>query len=340
MIVLVRRVGAVLTLLAAASVTAASPPAVDRSPAMPTPALLEALRAADLRLAAIGLRLTTSNAALCRELQPRLGVQWHALSQYQPPVRSAVRANFHFATDTAIEVVVPAGPADKAGVHNDDGLISIDGSPVKTALPAAEVPASTLDRDAIDARIAKLPPDRPIRLGLERDGARLEIAVVPVPGCRVRFEVHDEDEASSDDSIIQIGASFLDRYDDNALAVIVAHELGHVILRSRARLEAAGAKWGILSEFGKSGRLHHQAEAEADRLSVYLLANAGYDPMLAGQFWRGAGRSLDLGILRNRAYPDWKTRAANLDAEAAKIPAGVPLPYVPPMISLRDTPMK
>ncbi|MBY0285115.1 MAG: peptidase M48 family protein, partial [Sphingomonas sp.] len=122
--------------------------------------------------------------------------------------------------------------------------------------------------------------------------------------------------------------------------VIVAHELAHIILKHRARMDAAGVKYGIFSELGRSGRLHAQAESEADRLSVYLLFNAGYDPRLAGAFWRGPGKKLDGGLFRNRAYRSWRERATALDAEAANIPTKVTAPFVPPMIALADQPMR
>lgn len=305
-----------------------------------SPALYQALRGADLRLASIAYRLTTRNAALCRELQPELGIQFHTLAQYRPAARPSVKAAFGFATPVAVEAVVAATPAAAADIRPDDGVVAINGVALATDLPTDAVPAATTLRDAVDRQVATLPPDRPIALTLRRGGQDIAATVAPRAGCRARFEVHAQDEAAADGSIVQIGATFLDRYDDDALTVVVAHELSHIILRHNARLVAAGAHYGILAEVGKSARLHGQAEAEADRLSVYLLANAGYDPLMAGRFWRGPGRKLDPGLLRSRAYLGWKARAAALDAEAAKIPAGAALPYVPPMVALRDAAMR
>ena len=305
-----------------------------------SPALYQALRGADRRLATIAHRLTTRNAALCADLQPELGIQFHALAQYRAAARPSVRAAFGFATPVAVETVVDDSPAAVAGILDDDGLLAIDGAAVPGDLPTADTPAATTARDDVDRRIAALPIGRPVSLTLRRGDKAFDIQVAATPGCRARFEVHAQDEAAADGSIVQIGATFLDRYDDDALTVVVAHELSHIILRHNARLGAAGVSYGILAELGKSARLHAQAENEADLLSVYLLANAGYDPLMAGRFWRGPGRKLDPGLLRSRAYLGWKARAAALDAEAAKIPAGVAMPYVPPMIALRDAAMK
>lgn len=298
------------------------------------------LRHADLRLATIGERLAVANMALCRNRQPRLGMVLHALEQYRPAVRASARQAFGFGTPIAIEAVVPGSAADRAGVIADDGLVAIPGASLPQDLVSDSTPASTEARDAIDGSLATLPPDREMRLRLKRSGASRDVTIVPQPGCRVRFEVHDLDEAAAGDATVQIGAPYLDRFDDVALAVIVAHELSHVILRHRARLEAAGVRYGLFSEFGKSGRLHRQAESEADRLSIYLLYNAGYDPAGAGRFWRGPGRSIDGGILRNRSYASWRARAAALDAEAANIGSAVKAPVIPPLVALADQPMR
>jgi len=314
-------------------------PAAAHPPSIFTPQLFAALRAADLRLATIAYRLTTRNVALCRDLQPALGLQLHTLLQYQPRARAAASTAFNFTSAVAIEAVVAGSPGERAGVLPGDSVTAIGGAPVNLSLPAADQPATTADRDAVDQQLAALPPGKSVRLELRRQDRGITVDVAAVPGCRSRFEVHGEDEAAADGAIVQIGAKYLDLFDDDGIAVLVAHELSHIILRHRVRLEAAGAKFGVFSEFGKSLGFHRQSENEADRLSVYLLANAGYDPLLPGRFWRGPGRQLDPGIFRNRAYPGITQRAAILDAEAAKILANARRPVIPGLLSGRDEPL-
>lgn len=307
---------------------------------LPDPGLFPLLRQADRRLAIIGERLALSNVHLCSDRQPRIGVVLHALDQYQPTVRDAAKRVFGFDTPIAIEAVVPDGAAARAGVADDDGLVGVDGIPFAATEVRKDDAATASTRDAADRAIAQQMPSRPLTLQLVRHGAPIEVSVTPQPGCRVRFEVHDLDEAAADGATIQVGASYLDEFDDTQLAVIVAHELAHIILRHRARMDAAHVKYGVFSEFGKSGRLHRQAELEADRLSIYLLYNAGYDPTSGAAFWRGAGRKLDAGLFRNRAYPSWRERAALLENEASAIPASARAPYTPPIISLAHQPMR
>lgn len=314
--------------------------AADAVPPVRDNGYIEALRAADMRVAAIGHRLAVANAALCVDQQAQPGLLLHALSQYAPAYRSAIRSGFRFTRDIAVEGVVAGSTGAQSGIAADDQLVAIDGRELPLDLPSSAARPDTVRRDAAYAVIAALPRDRAVDVAVERAGQRLQLQMSPEVGCRARFEVTGDDNAGADSAIVQIGAGLLERFDDAALAVIIAHELSHIILRSEARLSAAGASFGLLSEVGKSGRLHRQAEREADRLSVYLLYNAGYAPLSAGQFWRGAGRRLDAGIFRSRKYADWRTRAAMLDTEAGMIPAQVARPFVPAMVALRDAPMR
>ena len=97
-------------------------------------ATLEALRAADLRLGAIGYRLATANAALCTEQAPVPGLVVHAVDQYAGSEQPAARAAFGFATGVAVEGVVPGSPAARAGLRADDSIVSVNGQPVPVCL--------------------------------------------------------------------------------------------------------------------------------------------------------------------------------------------------------------
>lgn len=71
-------------------------------------------------------------------------------------------------TDKGMQIaaVTPGGPADKAGVRNEDLLLAIDG---KTVRPDALADARTALQD--------LKIDQPVRLSLSRDGRKFDIAV-------------------------------------------------------------------------------------------------------------------------------------------------------------------
>lgn len=309
-------------------------------PKVSTRDLLELLRADDLRLASVGERLAVANRALCRDQRAWAGLVVHTLDQYQPAVRADAIAAFAFPAPVTVELVLPGGAAAEAGIVANDGLLALGTQPFAQVPPKKDAAATTRARDAAENAIAALPPGVPVAVRVKQGSAERLVNLTPRAGCRTRFEVHEVNEAAADGSIVQIGAAYMDAFDAKALPVIVAHELAHIILKHRARMEAAGVSFGAFSDLGRSGRLHRQAEAEADLLSVYLLYNAGYNPRDAAAFWRGPGRSLDGGLFRSRAYPSWRDRAAALEAEAAKIPASGGAPVVPPMIALADQPMQ
>lgn len=294
---------------------------------------LEALRAIDLRLTTIAHRLVVANVPLCRETSPATGIVLHALSQYDPATQGPARVTFGFATPVAVEAVVTGSAAARTGVTADDGVIAIDGKPLTRTAGT-----SSADRDAALAALADAPS--PVRMTLARAGQNREVSVAAPAGCRAAFEVllGPSMTAQSDGRVVQIGVRFFERYRDDETAVIVAHELAHVILRHRIRLEAAGVKGGLFSELGRNGRLNRMVEDQADRLGVTLLHNAGYDPASAARFWIAHGGDIDGGLFRSRTHPATKARIAALQAEAGAIPAGA-RPYIPPILATRDQPL-
>ena len=303
------------------------------------PGYWAALRQVDGRMATIAYRLATADAPLCRDLQPAPGIQLHAIDQYGRDAQPGARAAFGFAQPVQVEAVVAGSAAARAGIQADDALIAINGAPVPVA--AAEGTATSATRDAANALLARQPAAAPLALLLERAGARRTVTVAASPGCRSAFEVllGPGLKASSDGQVVQVSAAWFERLDDAAIAAIVAHELSHTILRHRARLEAAGVKWGLAAEFGRNARLFAQTEADADRLSVHLLRNAGYDPQAAVRFWRGPGAKLDGGLFRSRTHPSSQARADAIAAEVATLPPPGRPDLSPAVLATRDQPL-
>lgn len=322
--------------LAALAILMTAPPAA--AAALDAPAL-EALRGIDLRLATIAYRLTTTNAPLCRDRQPATGLVVHAIDQYDADSRAAARAVFGFAAPVGVEAVVAGSPAATAGIVANDALVAVDDHPFATE-PAPVATSAT--RDAAIDLLAAQPTAAPLRLSILRGDQPRTIPVPALVACRAAFEIllGPKMTAESDGRIVQIGVRFFERYTDAEVAVVVAHELAHIVLRHRARLEAAGVEWGMMAEIGRNGRLFRRTENEADLLGLHLLRNAGYDPQSAPTFWRTHGRDIDNGLFRSRSHPSSKARADTLAAAIAALPADAPLPYVPPVLATLDAPLE
>ncbi len=320
-------------MVAAGLLTAAAP-----CQASDDAALFEAVREADLRIATIGWRLATTNAPLCDRLESGTGLQLHTLDQFAPARRDGAVRHFGFVTPVAVEAVVPDSPAAKAGAMPDDSLLRA-GPVDMAALPGKP---NTTDRlAAAQSAIAGLPRGTAIEITANRNGGPAKYRVMPVAACATRFELELNNgfTASADGKLVQIGSGFLDSYSDDQLAAAIAHEFAHNILHHRDRLEARGVDYGLLSGFGANVKYFRQTEIQADLLSVYLLANAGYPPRAAVEFWKKFGPSKAGGILRSRSHPAWRDRVATLEAEITKIEQSPGRPIIPTLIADRDKPL-
>ena len=317
------------------SVAGMTPVAADGPPS----AFFEALRAADRQLATVGRRLTVSNVVLCDRRMPALGWALHSFQQYQPEVRSTVKQIFGFETPVSVEAVVKGGAADRSGIRDNDSLIAVG----STSLTASVVGATsqTADRDRALTAIEALPPEGAVTVIIVRAGQRLHATLSPEAACRSRFEivVGNGFDAQADGGNVQLGERFFEGFSEEEIAVVVAHELAHNILHHRERLDAAKVSRGIVAEFGRNGRLIRRTEDEADQLSVYLLANAGYDPFAAGRFWRTRGAKLGDGIFRSRTHGSAAARARAVDEIAATVAGQSARPIIPTMIATRDQPL-
>ena len=96
--------------------------------------------------------------------------------------------------------------------------------------------------------------------------------------------------------------------EDDLLAAAIAHELAHNLLRHPQKRTEEGKGWG---------RIRHN-EREADRLSVWLLANAGFDTRGAVRFQREWMRGRDWGFLVP-THDAWDERIDMIEEERALI---------------------
>lgn len=319
----IRPILAALTLLAAPLASAAPN-------AAPSP--YAALAATEARVAAIGFRLTTANAAWCSVQQPQFGWIWGDPRLYDGARRAEALTAYgaNDASHAFIAAVAPASPAASAGLSVGDPVVVIDAAPV----PDGENDHPFARITAIEALLAA----RPVYTAVELDaGAGRTVRVTPVPGCTSDFRVEAQNKpgAIADGRLVLVNQGLAEfARDDAELAAAIAHELAHNILRHRARLDAAGVDRGLGKQFGRSARLFRQTEVEADRLSVWLLAGAGYDPGAAARFWSKFGQRKGRPLFQASTHPGWRDRVAALDAEADAIAAALAAgqPLRPPLV--------
>ena len=295
---------------------------------------VERLVQQDVRLATVAERLLAANRELCRQEMPLAGIVLHSRDQYRAEVAGAAFAN----GTIAVAAVVPGSAAAGAAVTPGDGIAAIGDRQTAAMTRVGEAPL----RDTAFAALADQAGKRPLLLTVVRGGEQRVVSLEVPNGCRALVEIRAAEslDARSDGRVIQLNYGLAEAATDAELAVIFAHELGHLVLEHRRRLEAAGVEKGFFGEFGRNQRLNRQVEVEADRVSVHLLANAGYDPAIAPAFWRSRlGRRVGGGLLVSSTYPSAEARAQLIAREIADYMGGGTGPSYPGhLLARRDLP--
>lgn len=280
---------------------------------------LLALRDLDQRVAEVGYRLARAATPFCAERVPLSGLVLHGIEQYGAPSREAARRTFGLGDELAVLLVVRGSPAEAAGLRAGDALLAIDGRAVPT--PAGEATA----RVEAATRGIEQSPGATLGLDVMRGGVRQTITFTPDHGCATQFWVEPSPRlaAEADGHEVEITSGYVERAaDDAALAIVLAHELAHNILRHRARLDRDGAHHGVGRYFGRSASLSRAAELEADRLSVPITGCAGYslDDALAFRetLWRDR---LTDALFRSPDHPGARRRLDAIREEVARFRA-------------------
>lgn len=305
-----RRIAALSTVLALGA-TAASPDAPS--------AVVATLAAQDAAVATVGDRLRIAALPLCRDRGFATGLVVQARSQYGVDYRAAASQLLGLGDRPGVVFVVPGSPAERAGVRRGDTVVSIDGA--TTAENRAAAPFTIADTTAALDLLDTALRDGAVDLAIRRSGTDSRtVHIAGIPACRARFEVQagTEENASAETGRVMVSSELVDPdRQDTQLAPLVAHELAHVILGHPDKLRDKYR--GALPGFSRAGRALRASEIAADRLSVYLLARAGYREADAITFWTEFGRRTDFGILSDRTHPSWRRRVEAVQSEVARV---------------------
>lgn len=297
---------------------------------------MNALLVQDVRLATIAERMLGANRALCRQHMPLTGMVLHSEDQYGRTPTGGAFANGRI----ALAAVVP-GSAGSAALAPGDAIAAVGPTRTDTLVAEGEAPL----RDLVFGLLADQPDGAPVALGVVRGGQERAVALDAPSGCRALVEIRAIGgiNARSDGRVIQVNYGLATEASDEELAVVFAHEMGHLVLEHRRRLSSAGVEKGFFGEFGRNQQLNRQVEVEADRISAHLLANAGYDPAIAPRFWRSSlGQRASGGLLRSATYPSAEARAQLIEREIAEYigGGGVHPTWPGHLLARRDTPFE
>lgn len=258
-------------------------------------AAIDDLAQQEARLATIGWRLTSGGARWCPEAAPQPGWILGDPRRFDKRERAAEKLAYGASSDGPfVAAVAPGSPAERAGLARGATIAAIDGQPVPTL---GDEP--TVRIDAVQVMLAAHAPSAPLSVA-DDNGRQYELGASP--GCASGFRIERSGkQATANGKLVRLtlrlAASVVA---DDELAAVVAHELAHNILRHPAQLAA-----------NRSVEMIRQNEIEADRLSVWLLADAGYDPRAAIRFWERHKKPL----IRAATHPPRRERIAAIAAE-------------------------
>jgi len=281
------------------------------APASPLPPAIASLRAQDARVLDLGYRLTTGNARFCHhDRTASAGLLLHDMAAYGDG--ATLRDLLGLEGDVGVQALVPGGPAERAGLRVDDTVLAI--GDMNIADIAMEDDKRWQRIETIREAAEDLLQDTgTLPLTVARPDGPLRIVIAGTPACRSRFEIGEGGRAVADGHRVVIGPEFaaID-YSDPLLAAVLAHEFAHNLLHHRAWFDANG---------GRKRKAVRLTEREADRLMPWLLANAGFEPQAAAQFFEKWGPRHGGWIFRARSHDGWDERVDFIEEEIARMNA-------------------
>lgn len=249
-------------------------------------ARLEALTAADARVAAVAWKLARANADLCPKTRLRVGWSLQSASQYGGELRPVAEARYGLDGDLpGILAAPPGSPVAEAGLAPGDLILSVNGQALSRggASPSRSY-------DGLEANIALLDSHAargPLWLQVRRQGAERRVNLAPTITCAysTQIEVTGTFRSHTDGRHIFISDRMVDvAADDDQLAFVLAHELAHAVLEHRTQPDVTGSPGQANQWITLNRGLSLRAEPDADHLGLFLLARAGFDPYRAVDF--------------------------------------------------------
>jgi hypothetical protein len=286
--------------------------------------LLTRMAALQDRLYRVAAPLLINNAELCKT-QARNLLGFTAKNRYSYPGEFNEAAHEAFGMGERLQVtgVLAGSGAAKSGLRVGDGLVSAAGKALPTG-PNALASAGAVFGPIIASK-ASLP------LSIDRSGELRDVNVPVTRACAFAIELGNADSinAYADGSRVMVTRGLIGfTRNDNELAYVVAKTMAHNMLTHASMQRNAATIGSIIDSLvsvrpdtsmliGSGGIKAMPADLDiaADRLSLYLLARAGYDTDNAGAFWKRLAATYPATVLNGYVanHPATAARLAALD---------------------------
>ena len=290
------------------------------------------------RLSRVGWPLLNSNTELCgQHTRAALGIHYANSHSFGEDLRDSALRQLKLGDALQVLAVVPNSPAEQAGIEVGDRLVALNAKPFASGKIALSQAPKLLQQ--------QLQPDQPARLRLYRPTAEpqrqnLTLTLTPVKLCDypLRLIASDRINAFADNRRISVTNGMLGFADsDRDLALVIAHELahnllGHIPATIRNGLIGGGLDLLLISQgipspaaltIGGASSYSQAFETEADYVSLYLLARAGYPLDGSASFWRRMSRARPehIGTEVDASHPGSAERFLRMDAAIEQIQA-------------------
>jgi Zn-dependent protease with chaperone function len=275
------------------------------------------------RLNRIHWQVVTSSVSLCPKVTQLSGID--VLARPKGDLGESLGRLYGVMPEPTILSIVPASPADKAGLQPRDIVLSVYGLPLSNS-------------DAIRQRARAAKPGEPMPVQVRRAGQAHAITVTPVPACDYPATLVQQQVlnayADGERIFLTRGMMAFARTDEE-LALVVAHEIAHNTMR-HIDAKKANAAAGLVGDLAlailsrgayrqstiteaASQAYSQEFEAEADYVGLYMLANSGFSVDEAPKFWRrmAAANPGNIKGTHTASHPPTSYRMVALE-EAAK----------------------
>jgi len=277
------------------------------------------------RLQNVAYQVVTRNSKACKtEVAPNYGFHVVNLQAYDEADRAPAKELWNVDETLRVTHVVPASPAGLAGLATGDRIVRIDGKPA----PRGDKAVAALNT-RLNANVTRTP----VKLVYRRGDSEQEIELKPVVACKypVVLSSSIQPNAFTDGKRIVINRGLLRIAEkDDELALVVAHELGHITMRhfeKKRQNELMAGAGGLAADIAlsvvafpsggtfsrmamKEGRkaFSREFEQEADYVGMYYMVQAGYDASGVESFWHRMGGENPHGLAFSGTHPSGPER--------------------------------
>lgn len=287
---------------------------------------LRSLVAQQDRLYQVAAPLLVNNPELCKgNARNLLGFTAKNLYSYPTEYTNAAKTLLGMNDRLKVMGVLPASGAARMGLQQGDDLIAIEDKILPTG-QNAERQAALMLSPMVNAN-----KRTNVKLTIQRSGTNMAMNIPLTYACAFGIELGNTDNvnAYNDGHRVLITRGMLNiTRSDEELAYVMAKEMAHNALSHANRLRMSATVGGIIDNLlrvrpdmsGMSGMagvkpMPQELDAAADRLSLYMLARAGYNIDNVPAFWQRVAAQYPATVLNGYTalHPSTAYRLSTID---------------------------